>query len=133
MLGMLTGFARSRVGGFAAIGLGVLLLIGAWRVDHTVQVRRLERAAASLAGARAELVQGRANTAALKSALSAQNSAVSRLQADARARETRAQAEVGRARKAREAAEARASRILATRPGPDRCTAADKLILESLR
>jgi hypothetical protein len=133
MLGILAALVRSRAGAIGAIVLGLILLIAAWRIDHKIQARRLERAAVALAGARADLVQSRANAAGLEAALAAQNAAVARLQSDARAREARAQAEVRDARIGRAAAEARALTILAARPSGERCAAADKLILENLR
>ena len=124
---------RQPLARYALIGLGVLLIVAAWRIDHAAQARRLVRADAALAAARADLTQSRANVASLKTAVAAQNAAVSRLESDARARQAKAQAEVRNARKGREAAEARAGRILAAQARGDRCLAADKLILESLR
>ncbi len=124
---------RQPLARYALIGLGVLLILAAWRTDHAVQAQRLARADAALATIRGDLIQCRAKAGLLQAAIATQNAAVARLQADGRAREAKARAEVGEARRGRAAAEARAGLILAARPAGERCAEADRLILESLR
>lgn len=102
----------------------------AWRAPDSLLAQRDE--------ARASLLQCHENVVALERAAARQNAAVSALAAAGQARARAAEQAAAAARQDRAAAERRVTRILAAKAvgplaGPDRCQAADRLILESVR
>jgi hypothetical protein len=88
--------------------------------------------------ARASLLQCHENVAGLEQAAARQNAAVSALGREGQARAKAADRAAEAAHQDRAAAERRVTEILAAKAqgslsGPDRCLAADRLILESVR
>lgn len=109
------------------------LCIVALKVEIRSQERRIAGLETRLADARRDLLQCRANTAALDGAIARQNAAIAeaRRQSDARTAELERAGET--ARRAAQAADARARLILARRSTGDACADARALILESVR
>jgi hypothetical protein len=96
-----------------------------WRAPDSLQAQRDQ--------ATADLAQCHANVVELQQATARQNTAVEDLARQGQEREAAAQRAADLAQSDRATAERRVTEILAAKAGPDRCAAADRLILETVR
>lgn len=135
------GFSRFEFAG--AVGLLIAVVALPWALLAEGRSRMLKQDVAELrlridhpvTGYVAQLERCAGNRLALETEIAGQNHAIAAWRAEADRLKAAGEAALSRAQSATRAAERDAGRILAAqpRPGEDRCAAADRLILETVR
>jgi uncharacterized protein HemX len=131
MVSAILGIMTSRLAGPIAALVALILAVGLGVQTVKLHNARGDLAAASkrLEAAQRDLGTCRGNVAGLEASLNRQNEAVAALKAESDARIARSLKEASAARSVAESYRQASQRILAAKAGPDKCGAADALIL----